>query len=141
MAPKQDHEYRFPWPPCAGRIFKNAPNEYRIFLSHPAAAEAARAWISMIEAASAKNTKIILLTPTPDFALNILNTANILHVHPRQISGLANKYQTGIVDSYEIFHRKAENGNNLPALMSQGNHPNERGHELVAKAIFNSYFN
>jgi hypothetical protein len=29
----------------------------------------------------------------------------------------------------------------LPALMSQGNHPNERGHELVAKAIFNSYFN
>jgi hypothetical protein len=95
----------------------------------------------MIEEASAKNKKIILLTPTPDLALNILNTANILHVHMRQISGLANKYQTGIVDSSKIFHREAENGNDLPALMSQSNHPNERGHELVAKTIFNSYFN
>lgn len=64
----------------------------------------------MIEAASAKNTKIILLTPTPDLALNILNTANILHVHPRQISGLANKYQTGIVDSMSYFTGKRKMG-------------------------------
>jgi lysophospholipase L1-like esterase len=103
--------------------------------------EAAKAWSSMIEAASAKNVKVILLTPTPDQALNILDTTNILHAHTRQIIGLANKYQTGIVDSYKQFYRESEKGNDLSLLMSQGNHPNEKGHELVAQEIFNRYFN
>lgn len=103
--------------------------------------EAAKAWTSMIESAWAKNIKLILLTPTPDLALNILDTSNILHAHTRQIIGLANKYQTGIVDSYKLFYREAEKGNDISLLMSQGNHPNEKGHELVAQEIFNRYFN
>lgn len=103
--------------------------------------EAAKAWTSMIAAASAKNIKLILLTPTPDLALNILDTTNILHAHSRQIIGLANKYQAGIVNSYELFRGEAEKGKDISTLMSQGNHPNEKGHELVAEAIFNRYFN
>lgn len=102
---------------------------------------AAKAWRTMIEAAAEKRIKLILLTPTPDLALNILDTTNILHAHTRQIIGLANKYQTGIVDSYRLFYQEAKKGKDISALMSQGNHPNEKGHDLVAEEIFNRYFN
>jgi lysophospholipase L1-like esterase len=102
---------------------------------------AAKAWRTMIEAANEKHVKLILLTPTPDLALNILDTSNVLHAHARQIMGLANKYQTGIVDSYGQFYQEAKKGTYISALMSQGNHPNEKGHDLVAEEIFNRYFN
>jgi len=111
-----------------------------IFLT-PGLEEAAKAWTSMIEAAGEKKTKLILLTPTPDLALNILDTSNILHAHSRQIMGPSNKYQTGIVDSYGLFYQEALRGHEISHLMSQGNHPNEKGHEMVAEEIFNRYFN
>ncbi len=101
---------------------------------------AAKAWSSMIESANEKHIKLILLTPTPDQRENILDTTQALHAHTKQILALANKYQTGIVDNYGIFYREALKGASIPDLMSQSNHPNEKGHELVADAIFNSYF-
>lgn len=97
--------------------------------------KAKQAWSSMIEKALAKQIKVILLTPSPDTSVDILKDNNILEQHSRQIRQLAATYKIGLADSYTAFKLKVESGNSIEDYMSQINHPNTKGHELIAEEI------
>jgi lysophospholipase L1-like esterase len=96
---------------------------------------AERAWEAMILQALELNIKVILLTPSPDLRENILDNNAPLAKHAAQIRTLAQKHRIGLVDSYAAFKKRAENGENLRDYMSQSNHPNRRGHELLRDLI------
>lgn len=98
-----------------------------------------KAWDEMIKKAKRENIKIILLTPSPDQSVDYTDTNNELKKHTDQIIRLANKNQVGLVDSYKAFGFLYTNKNKLKKYMSQVNHPNEKGHELIAKEII-KYF-
>ncbi len=89
-------------------------------------------WISMIESAQAAGAKVILLPPTPDQAAKLEDSNDPLNQHAEQIRRLAAEHHVGLVDSLAAFKVEMARGTPLAGLMSQGNHPNARGHELVA---------
>ena len=93
----------------------------------------------MIREAQNRRIPVVLLTPTPDLNENITDELAVLGQHARQIRMLAEKYQTGLIDCYTIFKQKARSGEDLATYMSQGNHPNRKGHEIVSCLLF-EYF-
>ncbi len=97
--------------------------------------QAEAAWESMIRQALSKGVKVVLLTPTPDQGENILDPAAPLAGHSERIRSLAAKHGVALVDAYTLFKAFAAAGGSLPDLMSQGNHPNARGHRLVVEEI------
>ncbi|MCM5664064.1 SGNH/GDSL hydrolase family protein [Galbibacter mesophilus] len=98
------------------------------------------AWEKMIEEALAYGTKVILLTPTPDLREDISSETADLAKYSEQIRELSAKYKVGLVDSYALFKSLAKT-EHLPGFMAQNNHVNQKGHQLVADAIFDAYFN
>ncbi|MBC7570081.1 MAG: SGNH/GDSL hydrolase family protein [Spirosoma sp.] len=103
-----------------------ALNDRRIGLE-----KAKKAWQTMIEQAQQAGIKVILLTPSPDLKVDMSKPDNELNQHASQIRQLADKYQTGLVDSYRAFDAKRQQGDSLSRYMAQGNHPNEAGHALI----------
>lgn len=99
----------------------------------------AQAWELMIRKALELHFKVILLTPSPDQRINIAEPGNELEQHTNQIKKLAEKYGIGLVDSYAIFQKMALSGDTIANFMSQVNHPNEKGHQLITNEIL-SYF-
>jgi lysophospholipase L1-like esterase len=97
------------------------------------------AWGNMIGKALDKNIKIILLTPSPDQRVNILEVNNVLEQHKNQIRQLAKENGVGLVDSYALFKEKVIKGDSITKFMSQVNHPNAEGHKLIADEII-TYF-
>lgn len=97
--------------------------------------QAAKAWSKMIQKALKKKIKVILLTPSPDQRLDILDRSNELEKHALQIRALSKKYGVGLVDSYEEFRKKVISGEPVSNYMSQVNHPNEKGDLLIANKI------
>ncbi|MDR2765357.1 MAG: SGNH/GDSL hydrolase family protein [Tannerella sp.] len=93
------------------------------------------AWEKMIEAAMKAQVKVILLTPTPDLATDVLDEQSPLAQHARQVRALAARYHVGLVDSYAAFRDKKRSGEEINLYMSQGNHPNEKGHCMVRDLI------
>jgi acyl-CoA thioesterase-1 len=104
-------------------------NDRRIGLER---AEAA--WRSMITNALAHQIKVLLLTPTPDLAART-NPKDELERQAEQVRRLAAEYLVGLVDSYAAFQAAIKSGTRLEDLMAQSNHPNRRGHELVATEL------
>lgn len=96
---------------------------------------ARKAWEAMIQEALKQQVKVILLTPTPDLSEDILNPDAPLEKHAQQIRELAAKCKTGLVDSYAAFKKLRQDGEDLKAYMSQGNHPNEKGHRVVGSLV------
>ena len=96
---------------------------------------ARKAWASMIEQAQSKRIKVILLTPTPDTSARLGDPSDPLNQHADQIRSLASEYRVGLVDSLAAFQNAIASGRDLSALMSQVNHPNRQGHELVAESL------
>jgi len=94
------------------------------------------AWNQMIKQAKEQHVKVILLTPSPDQRVEYSNPDNELKKHTDQIITLANEHQVGLVDSYKAFEFLYARKNKLKKYMSQVNHPNEKGHELIANEIF-----
>ncbi len=104
-------------------------------------ARAKKAWTTMINAALKAKVKIILFTPTPDLTENILNDTIPLEKHSQQIRELAAKYRVGLIDSYAAFKKLKQDGEDLKNYMSQSNHPNEKGHKVVADLIMQWFAN
>lgn len=102
--------------------------------------QAHEAWSSMITKALKKDVKIILLTPSPDQKVDILDDNTILNQHGAQVKQLAKYYGIGIIDSYALYKQKVVGGDSIASYMSQSNHPNKAGHKLIADEIL-SYFN
>jgi len=92
-------------------------------------------WIAMIEAAQAAGAKVILLTPTPDQSAKLDDANDPLNQHAEQIRKLAAEFHVGFVDSLAAFKAELARGAALTNLMSQVNHPNAHGHEVVAKEL------
>lgn len=94
-----------------------------------------RAWTRMIEAARAQKTPLLLLTPTADTSARWGDSSDPLLQHAAQIRTLAARHDVGLVDSLAAFEKYVAGGGKLSALMSQGNHPNRVGHELVVAEL------
>lgn len=98
--------------------------------------EKARAsWSAMIKSAQAKGVKVILLTPTADHRAKMDNPSDRLNQHARQVEDLAKAHNVALVDSYAAFKAHIAAGGKLKELMSQVNHPNRKGHDLVVKEL------
>lgn len=102
-------------------------------------AKSYKAWDEMIKKAKKENIKVILLTPSPDQRVDYTDDHNELKKHSDQIIRLADENQVGLVDSYKAFEFLYTNKNELKKYMSQVNHPNKKGHELIAIEIM-KYF-
>lgn len=101
--------------------------------------EARKAWVSMIQKAAQKKIKVILLTPSPDQRTALLDPESALEKHRKQIIEMAKEHNLGLVDSYAFFQKKIQSGEIISSYMSQVNHPNEKGHQLIADGIM-TYF-
>lgn len=97
--------------------------------------KARKSWEMMIEQAQQAGIKVILLTPSPDLKVDMSDSNNILNQHANQIRQIAEKYQTGLVDSYQAFDAKQQQGDSLSRYMAQGNHPSELGHTLIVEEL------
>jgi len=105
----------------------------------PGLEKAYAAWNQMIKLAKEQHIKVILLTPSPDQSVDYSDQNNELKKHTKQIIKLANENQLGLVDSYKAFEFLYAENKELKKYMSQVNHPNEKGHELIANEII-EYF-
>ncbi len=94
--------------------------------------KARAAWTAMIAKAKAAGAKVILLTPTGDTRAKLDDPDDPLNQHAEQIRRLAAEHGVGLVDSLAAFARHVAGGGRLGDLMSQVNHPNREGHDLVA---------
>jgi acyl-CoA thioesterase-1 len=99
-----------------------------------------KAWEKMIESAQQTGIKIMLLTPSPDLEVDLSNPENELEKHTNQIKELSKKYNIGLVDSYSIFKQIQADCDCVTDYMSQGNHPNAKGHYLISLEIMMKYF-
>lgn len=99
------------------------------------------AWKAMIEQALAKQIKIVLLTPTPDLTEDILDEKAQLMGHTKMIKRLGEMYQIPVIEVYNQFKALKHSGIGLNTYMSQSNHPNELGHQIVLLEIVKSLFN
>ena len=91
-----------------------------------------KAWDKMIKGALKKNIKVILLTPSPDQRINMLEPNNLLEQHRNQVVRLAKENGVGLIDSYNLFKVRMIAGESVTDYMSQVNHPNQSGHQLIA---------
>lgn len=91
--------------------------------------KARAAWESMISAAQKGGAKVILLTPSWDLSSPAEDPT--LPQHAAQIRDLAKKYGTGLADSFAAFL----DAKPREPFMSQSNHPNRAGHELILKGL------
>ncbi|MBM7568535.1 SGNH/GDSL hydrolase family protein [Paenibacillus sacheonensis] len=98
---------------------------------------AGAAWRSMIEAALAQGTKVILMTPTweSSYADPQSDAWRQLCAHRDQVVALAEEYGVGLMDSFGLFEDYAARGGQGSDLLSWVNHPNRKGHELVAEGL------
>jgi acyl-CoA thioesterase-1 len=101
--------------------------------------ESGKAWEKMIERAQQEGIKIILLTPSPDQSVDLSEKDNDLEKHANQIKDLSKKYHIGLADSYARFKQIKLECDCIADYMSQVNHPNKKGHSVVAEEIM-KYF-
>lgn len=90
--------------------------------------KAHQAWTAMIVAAKERGIPVLLFTPTADTREDLGSQDAPLAEHAAQVRRLAAEHRVGLVDSYAAFERVAPR---LEEYMSQVNHPNRKGHELV----------
>lgn len=93
----------------------------------------------MIRQALKRKIKIILITPSPDTSVDIQQKDNELELFAAMLKDLADKYRIGWADCYTEFKVLTAEGNNLEDYMSQVNHPNDKGHRVMANVIMD-YF-
>jgi lysophospholipase L1-like esterase len=98
-------------------------------------AHAEAAWQTMIDQAKAAGVKVILLTPTPDTSVKLDDPNDPLNQHVQQIRVLARRNGVALVDSLACFKKRIHDGEPLESLMSQINHPNRKGHDVVAAEL------
>ena len=98
-------------------------------------------WRSMIEQALAAKVKVVLLTPTPDLKEDILDDRSPLADYALMIKKLGREFQIPVVDVYAQFKELKKEGKDISDYMSQGNHPNALGHQVVLSEIENTLFN
>lgn len=107
-----------------------ALNDRRIGLE-----KARQAWTGMIEKAKERGIKVLLLTPTGDTSAKLDSPDDPLIRHAELIRLLAKEQGVGLADSLAAIQDYLKSGGKLNDLMSQINHPNRKGHDLVAERL------
>lgn len=97
------------------------------------------AWEKMIEEALRHDIKVILVTPSPDQRQDLKDPDNKLAQHARQIRELAARYKVGLADPYAEFERIAKEEGTVTPYMSHVNHPNEKGHDIIARELLKHF--
>lgn len=97
--------------------------------------ESQEAWNRMIAMAKRADAKVIVLTPTPDMTAALNDTRDTLFRHVQQIRRTALLNEVALVDSYKQFAEYSDEHGSIEGVMSQSNHPNRQGHELVAAEL------
>src|SRR5690606_3374290 len=82
-----------------------------------------------------QGVKVILVTPSPDQRSDFKNSEDPLAQHAAQVRELAAVHELALADSFAALHRAVDAGTPLADLMRHVNHPNRRGHELIAGEI------
>ncbi len=103
-------------------------------------ARAETAWKAMIAQAKTAGVKVVLLTPTPDTSVSIDDPNDPLNQHAEQIRRLARENGVALVDSLALFQARVHAGEPLESFMSQVNHPNRKGHEIVAAELLKLFY-
>lgn len=94
------------------------------------------AWEKMIQTALKAGIKVILLTPSPDQRVDIFaDGPNSLQAHALQIKGLAEQYHIGLADPFTRFQEIARKEGAITPYMGSVNHPNAKGHQVIATEI------
>ena len=93
------------------------------------------AWQSMIDQCQKNHIPVILLTPTIDLTANLRDPNDPLNQLAKMIRTLAADNHVGLVDSLAAFKQAIAAGTPPDSLMAQRNHPNRKGHELVAAEL------
>lgn len=96
---------------------------------------AAEAWREMIRLSAASDIPVMLLTPTADTRADMQSDEDPLTQHAEQIRKLAQESGIALADSYAAVGAYIESGQDVVSIMSQVNHPNRKGHELVLAEI------
>jgi len=99
--------------------------------------EVRKAWTDMVRAGTDSGARIILLTPTWDMSVVTPGDENgrLLRERAALIRDIAGNECVGLADSYRAFERVVSSGVPLESLLSSGNHPNRKGHELVVDEL------
>ena len=98
--------------------------------------ERARAsWQSMIDTAKKGHVLVVLLTPSWDQSVHPERPGDPLNQHAVQVRELAKTNGVGLADSFQAYLDARDSGTKIPDLMSQVNHPNRAGHELILKKL------
>jgi lysophospholipase L1-like esterase len=93
-------------------------------------------WSDMIENALKKNIKVIVLTPSWEKSYFEQNENwRKLVLHAEQVRSLADQYNIGLSDSFNAFKSYVDGGGDLTDLLSHVNHPNRKGHDLIANEL------
>ena len=95
-------------------------------------------WTRMIEEAQRAEVKIILITPAADSGEQYyepdkrkLSDSAMADI----ICNLAEKYGTGLADTHAVFERLFQSGHQRSEYAASVNHPNRRGHEVIADCL------
>ena len=96
---------------------------------------AAEAWSKMLAQLAKRNVPALLLTPSADNATDFNDASQPIGQHARQIRNLASRHGVGLADSFAAFEHYVTTGGRLEDLLAHTNHPNRRGHELIATAV------
>ena len=96
---------------------------------------ARRAWESMIAAVLGAGAVPVLITPSPDLTADLADPEDPLAQHAEQIRELAARQVLPLADPFRVFRRLHAEGDSLAELMAQPNHPNGRGHAIIAAEI------
>jgi lysophospholipase L1-like esterase len=95
-----------------------------------------QAWLDMIAAAKKANVPVVLITPTGDSSAKITDANDPLCQRAAMIRKIAAEQKVLIADVFADWVAEVEKGTPQGDLLSQGNHPNLRGHQLAANTIF-----
>lgn len=98
---------------------------------------ARQAWTLMMEAALQRGARVILLTPTMDqwqARDDAPPDRRTLPQHAEQIRRLAESHGVGLSDTFAAWEAWMRTGD-LNNLLSWSNHPNTKGHDLVATEL------
>lgn len=95
-------------------------------------------WRLIIEKSIENGIKVLLLTPTLDISGLYEESKDqwkLIHKHADQIRELADEYQVGLIDCLAVLEDYISSGGDITDLLSCPNHPNRKGHELIAREI------
>jgi len=90
---------------------------------------------TMIDQAQAKGVRVILLTPTGDTTAKLADANDPLNQQAALIRAVAQERGVGLADSLAVIQSYIQDGGQLSDLMSQVNHPNRKGHDLVVQQL------